>query len=70
MADRYLVLDQNGAVVNNVVGFVDSAGVGLVPQTDELMHVGLYWVYDATLDEFTDPYNRLPPPEVEPEAEA
>lgn len=68
MTDRYLVLDQDGVVVNNVVGFVGIPKVGFISQTEDLMHVGLYWVYDAALDEFTDPYNRMPPPEAETEA--
>jgi hypothetical protein len=58
---RYLVLDQDGMVVGNVVGFVDTPEVGFLLQVDDLMHVGMYWVYDAVLDDFTNPYGSMPP---------
>lgn len=58
---RYLVLDGTGMVVNTVIGFVDLPAVGFIEQTDELLHVGLFWIYDADLDDFTNPYGSMPP---------
>ena len=58
---RYLVLDETGMVVNTVVGFVDLPAVGFIEQTNELLHVGMFWVYDADADEFVNQYGSLPP---------
>lgn len=58
---RYLVMDESGMVVNTVVGFVDLPAVGFIEQTDELLHVGMFWVYDADADEFVNRYGSLPP---------
>ncbi|MDX0165768.1 hypothetical protein GOC43_28725 [Sinorhizobium meliloti] len=58
---RYIVLDQDGMVVNTVIGYVDLPAVGLIEQTSALMHVGLYWRYDAGLDDFTNPNGSMPP---------
>lgn len=58
---RYFVLDESGMVVNTVVGYVDLPAVGFIKQTDDLMHVGLFWIYDAVLDDFTNPYGSMPP---------
>jgi hypothetical protein len=64
---RYLVLDSTGMVVNTVIGYVDLPAVGLIEQTDELLHVGLFWIYDAGLDDFTNPYASMPPAVAETE---
>lgn len=58
---RYLVLDSTGMVVNTVIGYVDLPAVGFIEQTDELLHVGLFWIYDADLDDFANPYGSMPP---------
>lgn len=58
---RYLVLDESGIVTNTVIGFVDLPAVGFIEQTEELLRVGPFWVYDAELDDFTNPYGSMPP---------
>lgn len=64
---RYLVLDGTGMVVNTVIGYVDLPAVGFIEQSDELLHVGLFWIYDAGLDDFTNPYGSMPPAVAEAE---
>lgn len=64
---RYLVLDDNGMVVNTVVGYVDLPSVGFIEQTDGLLHVGLFWIYDAAIDDFVNPYGSMPPTSVSDE---
>ena len=66
----YLVLDQDGMVTNAVIGFVGLPNVGLIEQTDDLRHVGIFWIYDAETDEFINP-NSAPQAEmilIDPEA--
>lgn len=67
---RYLVLDESGMVVNTVVGFVDLPAVGFIEQTEDLLHVGLFWIYDAQLDDFSNPYGSMPPVVAETSQEA
>lgn len=67
---RYLVLDESGMVTNTVIGFIDLPAVGFIQQTEELLHVGLFWIYDAELDDFANPYGSMPPTVAETPQEA
>lgn len=55
MPKRYLVIGQDGRVVNVVLGHGAVDRVGFIEQTDALAHVRRTYVYDASLDEFVDP---------------
>ncbi|MBB4064048.1 hypothetical protein [Gellertiella hungarica] len=55
MSDTHFLIDPDGVVENIIVGSVSIPGYACIPQTPELVRVGIGWVYDPAHDAFVDP---------------
>ncbi len=61
-ANRFLVLNDQGVVINIIVGYVDIPIFGTIPQTADTGMVSVGWTYDAVTDSFLDPGGPVSPP--------